>query len=339
MEIFNLKPKPKPKPLLFQGRRKKRSYFEGWYFKQTIQHRQKDKSDDVIAVIPGISMDNGGKKQAFIQVFSSAEEKTWYIPYSFSSFTAAEKTMFIMVDKNRFSDEGISLDIDYQDLHLKGELKYSHIDKYPQKILAPGIMGWYSYIPFMECFHGVVSMKHEVNGTLLLNGRKIKFCSGSGYIEKDWGVSFPSSWVWMQSCDFPDKKSSCMLSVARIPFLGSEFTGFLGFLRYNDTLLRFGSYTGAKIISLKADGKTAKVIIRQGKTLVEFSAEMGVSGHLAAPRQGKMDRIIQESLNGSIAVTVRTMTDSGDSDAGAVLFSGVGILAGIELSEAENITK
>jgi len=322
-------------PPLYQGRRKKRSYFEGWYFKQTVQHQSGGKGMDVIAIIPGVSMDKDGVKHAFIQVFSSFEEKTWYISYPFSSFTAAKKAMHITIEKNSFTEEGISLDIDYQDLHLKGFLKFTDREKFPRKILAPGIMGWYSFVPFMECFHGVVSLKHTVNGTLSINERVIDFKSGSGYIEKDWGVSFPTAWVWMQSCDFLDKKSSCMLSVARIPFLGRVFTGFLGFVWYNDKLLRFGTYTGAKILSLNADKGCINVVISQGKTLIEFSAEMGVSGHLAAPRQGKMDRIIQESLNGSISVTIST---AGKDKEKTTLFSDIGRLAGLEVSEIEKIT-
>ena len=214
-------------------------------------------------------------------------------------------------------------------------MKFTEREKFPRKILAPGIMGWYSFVPFMECFHGVVSMNHKVNGSLQIKGRKIDFISGSGYIEKDWGVSFPSAWVWMQSCDFLDKKSSCMLSVAKIPFLGRVFTGFLGFVFYNDTVLRFGTYTGAKIVSLKADGGCTKVAIRQRNTLINFSAEMGVSGHLAAPRQGKMDRIIQESLNGTISVTISTVGENNDN---TILFKDIGKSAGLEISDFDKIT-
>jgi tocopherol cyclase len=323
-------------PSLYQGRSKKRSYFEGWYFKQTSQTQFDEKDPDVIAVIPGVSMDKNGEKHAFIQVFSSLEEKTWYISYPFPSFFADKKELRLTIDNNIFSKDGLSLDIDYQDLQLKGVLKFTDREGFPQKLLAPGIMGWYSFVPFMECFHGVVSMKHIVNGSLVLNGRTIDFSRGSGYIEKDWGVSFPSAWVWMQSCDFQDKKSSCMLSVARIPFLGRVFTGFLGFVLYNDTLLRFGSYTGAKILTLKADGDCTHVVIRQRNTLIEFSAEMGVSGHLAAPRQGKMDRTIQESLNGTISVTIST---AGKNNIKNILFKDIGRLAGLEVSEVEEILK
>ena len=28
-----------------------------------------------------------------------------------------------------------------------------------------GIMGWYRFVPFMQCYHGVVSLNHKLNGT------------------------------------------------------------------------------------------------------------------------------------------------------------------------------
>ena len=35
---------------------------------------------------------------------------------------------------------------------------------YPGTIFSPGIMGWYSFVPFMECKHGIVSINHDLTG-------------------------------------------------------------------------------------------------------------------------------------------------------------------------------
>ena len=50
-------------PDMYHGWGKKRSFFEGWYFK--LVNRAADK---IYAIIPGISIDNDGRKHAFIQV-------------------------------------------------------------------------------------------------------------------------------------------------------------------------------------------------------------------------------------------------------------------------------
>jgi tocopherol cyclase len=51
-------------------------------------------------------------------------------------------------------------------------------------------MGWFAYVPFMECYHGVLSLDHEVNGRLRLGKRETDFSGGRGYIEKDWAAPF-----------------------------------------------------------------------------------------------------------------------------------------------------
>ena len=54
-------------------------------------------------------------------------------------------------------------------------------------------MGWYAYLPIMECYHGILSMDHELSGELIYNGDFLAFNKGRGYIEKDWGKNFPTS--------------------------------------------------------------------------------------------------------------------------------------------------
>lgn len=65
--------------------------------------------------------------------------------------------------------------------------------------LNPNIMGYFNYIPNLECNHEVVSMNHSLNGEIIINGESIDFNHGKGYIEKDWGRSFPEKYIWIQS--------------------------------------------------------------------------------------------------------------------------------------------
>ena len=47
-------------------------------------------------------------------------------------------------------------------------------------------MGWYGYMPFMECYHGILSMHHTISGELIYNDKTIDFNEGIGYTAKDW---------------------------------------------------------------------------------------------------------------------------------------------------------
>gem|GEM_PF-2942222 len=156
-------------PEVFQGRMKSKSYFEGWYFKLAV-------ADRVLAIISGISLGNDTQvRHAFIQVFSSTEQKSWYVTYPFDVFSASPKKLDITIAGNRFSTDSIRLDIDSEDLQLHGVVQQRNIHPYPTTLRAPGIMGWYAYVPFMECFHGVVSMTHSLSGAVEMNGRELDF--------------------------------------------------------------------------------------------------------------------------------------------------------------------
>jgi tocopherol cyclase len=41
-----------------------------------------------------------------------------------------------------------------------------------------------------------------------VGGRRVDFSGGSGYIEKDWGRSFPRAWIWAQSNTFTQPGTS-----------------------------------------------------------------------------------------------------------------------------------
>jgi tocopherol cyclase len=70
---------------------------------------------------------------------------------------------------------------------------------------SPIAMGWYSFVPFMECYHGVISLYNNIFGKLSANDRIIDYTDEIGYIEKDWARSFPSSRLWMQTNHFNKK--------------------------------------------------------------------------------------------------------------------------------------
>jgi hypothetical protein len=124
---------------------------------------------------------------------------------------------------------------------FKGELKFNGNVAWPKSFFSPGIMGPFSFVPFMECYHGIVSMDHSIEGHLNIDGSFIEFNGGRGYIEKDWGRSFPSAYVWMQTNHFSSEGISIKASVANIPWLGSSFVGFICGLWLHDRLIQFNT--------------------------------------------------------------------------------------------------
>jgi hypothetical protein len=308
-------------PEIFQGNKKKRNYFEGWYFKMVSAD-----GVSILSVIPGIAISHNGKEQhAFVQVINGKTAATTYYSFPINEFSFSRKEFAIKIGPNYFSADRIVLDLHSDSSSVSGEIKMSNSIKLKsRKILNPGIMGWYRFVPFMECYHGVVSLTHQLEGSLILNGTKLNFSKGLGYIEKDWGSSMPSAWVWMQSNHFTQSNSSFMLSVANVPWMGKSFTGFLGFFLHDSILYRFATYTHAKI-SLDETGLNAtKIKIKDRKNTYIIEASRNRSGLLKAPVKGSMDRRIPESIDAKLILTVLDKKEK-------VIFKDSTSIAGLEL--------
>ena len=186
-------------------------------------------------------------------------------------------------------------------------------------------MGWYAWMPFMECYHGVVSFRHDLTGDLQLDGQTLDFSGGKGYIEKDWGQAFPAGYVWMHSNHFNDPSVSLMASVAIIPWLRGQFQGLLVGLRHGDTLHRFASYTGSKVEDLRIDDEHVWLGIRarDGGSL-QIKATRPGGAFLHAPIRTQMHKRVEETLDSTIELR---LTDAG----GRVLLADTGTSAGLEV--------
>lgn len=173
-------------PELFQGEKylsTNKNYFEGWYFKNSSDNGS-------IAFIPGININNSEKK-AFIQIITNTN--SYYVNYDINEFEYGFDPFYVRIGKNLFSKYGVHIDIEdnKQNLIVYGDVKYSNIKNITTNDLYPNIMGPFSYIPFMECNHAILSMKSDATGFVNINDNKINFNEDIGYIEKDWGYSFP----------------------------------------------------------------------------------------------------------------------------------------------------
>jgi hypothetical protein len=131
------------KPEVFQGKLSGNNYFEGWYFKNVSKDL-----DHVYSFIPGISL-NSDNPHAFIQVINGLTGETNYIEYPVSEFSFSTKIFRVEVGGSVFTADSMVLNINSLQLKVNGRLSYSGSVKYPSSIYSPGIMGWYSFVPFM----------------------------------------------------------------------------------------------------------------------------------------------------------------------------------------------
>lgn len=262
----------------FHGEHKTKSFFEGWYFKH-------QKNENTIAFIPGINIDKDGNKSAFIQVITNTN--SYNIKYSFLDFKCSKDELEIQIGKSIFSKEGIDINIEDRDMSIRGKINYKELTPIEHDIMGP-----FHEIPFMECNHGVISLYHKLTGRIKLNDKEIDFNDGVGYIEKDWGSSFPKEYLWIQCNCFENHECSIMVSIADIPFMGMNFRGCICSVYYEGEEYRLATYNGVKIVNCS----DKFVFLKRGKYKLKVHFTNNSAQNLLAPEKGNMSRIIQENL-------------------------------------------
>lgn len=305
-------------PAVYHGRHKTAPFFEGWYYK-LISENESNK----YAIIPGVFLGKNG--YAFIQVLNGSTGAADFIKFPLEEFSASEQEFFVQIDKNIFNLDSIHLDVDRPDFQIKGDLSFSKVTGWPVTKTSPGVMGWYAWVPKMECYHGVLGFDHGINGNLTINDDHLDFTGGRGYIEKDWGTSFPEGYVWMQTNHFQDPLISLTASIAMIPWLGGAFRGFIVGLWIDGKLYKFATYTGAKTELLDISGSEINWHMRDRDHRLEISAIRGITGDLKGPTRQNMGMRVAESLTAEIKVKLITTT-------GEIIFQDVGRYAGLEIA-------
>ena len=285
-------------PEHYQGWGKKKRYFEGWYFKVVNQPGTR-----AFAFIPGVAMDDDGNRQAFIQVLDGIQNTAEYHRFDYADFKPSRGLFEVKIRDNYFSEKTMKISLP----GLNGKLEFSGNKPWPKPWYSPGIMGPYSFVPFMECYHGIVSMDHEIHGSLNSNGETIHFGNGRGYMEKDWGRSFPSWYIWMQSNHFSEPGISLKSSVANIPWIKNSFTGFIAGVQVHDKLYRFTTYNGTKLKRLHSTKESVDLLFENHLHSLEISAKRSISVPLASPLRGFMDGRIEESMTGQISARLIDM--------------------------------
>ncbi|MFN0036771.1 MAG: tocopherol cyclase family protein [Saprospiraceae bacterium] len=300
-------------PDQYQGWGRTNRYFEGWYFKIVSPDEQ-----HALAFIPGISMDANGERHAFLQVMDGKACRAEYHRFDAADFRPAKRRFEVSVGENFFSANKTSLALP----GIAGEIHFKNTTPWPKMMGAPGIMGWYSFVPFMECNHGIVSLHHELEGELEISNARIDFTGGRGYIEKDWGSSFPRAYVWMQSNHFDtNDRASLMASAAHIPWVGSHFIGFISGMWLEGRLWKFATYTGARKF-LKITDEHVELIFKSPRTELRILATQAPGAALVSPLSGEMKGKIQESLQATLRVELL--------ENGQRIFEGTGRNAGLE---------
>ena len=289
-------------PVLFQGSLDKKHYFEGWYFKHVDAS-----GTNTVAFIPGISLDHGDS-HSFVQVIVSPDIKTYYFRYPIEAFRTTEAPFTVTVGDSMFSMDGCHIDLHDPEtgISITGQTRFQNLTPIETTPLMPNIMGFFAYIPGMECNHGVLSMNHSVDGQIQFGtGHSVDFTGGKGYIEKDWGISFPKEYIWIQANHFEASGDSFMCSIATIPFGLFAFRGLIANLHVDGVEYRFATYNRSQVSDFSAEDGRVRFTLSKGEVTLSCEAVITEAGALKAPEKGEMLRTIKEGLGGQVTLVLK----------------------------------
>tara|TARA_B100000508_G_scaffold130740_1_gene118305 strand:- start:9344 stop:10300 length:957 start_codon:yes stop_codon:yes gene_type:complete len=269
---------------------RKRNAFEGFYFKVA------KKDGTTLVIICGYAK-SPEKSHAFIQV-SSQFISTLYFEYPIDSLKMGTGRFEFSIGNNHFNTRGIKL----TEKNCNVDLSISMFLPWKRTALKPSIMGQLSRIPLVECKHDVIAPSLEVSGNIEIENNNIRFDNDSGYIDKNWGSSFPRKYKWGHISGFDDPTVSIQFALGRPKWLGIPFPVYVGFFKIKDQIYIFNSLNQGKITMINIGHNE---LIMENK-IFRIHAKFG-QGHplnLFAPSQGKLEDSIIENAGITTEVKV-----------------------------------
>ncbi|MEM9950985.1 MAG: tocopherol cyclase family protein [Chloroflexota bacterium] len=308
-------------PVWYHGHNKQAPFFEGWYFKcVSADERHK------WAFIPGIFKNRDtDKSHSFIQVLNGNTGTANYHRFSHDAFRAREMAFDVHVGNSHFQLDEIHFDIDDEIGAISGSLRFQNQHPWTKTVFAPGVMGPFAWLPFLECYHGICSLDHTIEGTLTIYGEEIDFTDGRGYIEKDWGQSFPTGYVWQQSNHFETEGTSLTASFATVPNVGRTFAGFIVGVWHEETLYPFTTYNMSKIEYMQVTDDVVRWALSNRKHRLEVEATRAEGGLLLGPERADMHMRVDETLKSTIQARLTKRSNN------SVIFEGCGRNAALEV--------
>lgn len=263
-------------------------YFEGWYSKIVTKELS-------LAVIFGVSITET-KKYAFIQT-NDTLTGSYYEEFPWNQLSLQEHPFSVSMGDNMLSMQSMSLHLSNG---MQCSVDFSAMTPIHRSSYQPTIMGPFAYLKNMECIHAVISLQHDVTGTLRLKDHSY-IIDGLGYMEKDRGTSFPLNYTWFQSNHANKKMTAFFFSLAHIPMQKLHFQGCICILMVEGVQYRFATYLGAHIRYVK---DKEIYVITQLPYKVYIKMVPNQTYGLLAPKNGNMDTMIYESLNSEAIVHV-----------------------------------
>lgn len=139
-------------------KKRKKPYTETWYFRELAK-------DFTCEFIVRMHYDGEGRETGCLDV--KLYDETWHFDFMHPVNMNLKGSIFLVLDKNVFTEACIHMDIDVPDLRIKGDIYFDHE------------IGGCRVSPKRKIW----AMEQPLSGELWINGKEISFDGGKGYLE------------------------------------------------------------------------------------------------------------------------------------------------------------
>jgi len=280
------------KPSSLRGKPEKTQYFEGWFQKVYSKKHQAS-----CIIIYGYATHNSYDTCGFIQILTPhSPPDILYFPKHEISFDH-DRHIVRMAD-NMFTTKEIIISIQDIDINL------NLVNNHPIPTFKNS-MGYTYYIPNLPCYHSVMNTAHQVTGNIRNKNAEYSFDQDMGYMEKNWGTSFPESYFWLHAIDPYNADVSILFSIAEIQWLGKSFIKHVGHLRIEGKHIDLRTLKDISISDKIISEKKRCVNFRSKELELDIWITYGKKVTFKAPNQGNMSRDISHHTDALIAICIK----------------------------------
>ncbi|MFM8455296.1 MAG: tocopherol cyclase family protein, partial [Ignavibacteria bacterium] len=166
-------------------------------------------------------------------------------------------------------------------------------------------MGYHYYVPTLPCYHSVLNSSHLVSGSIRHNESVYALDEDMGYMEKNWGTSFPENYFWIHAVDPYNPQISLLFSIAEIQWLGKRFIKHVGHLRIEGKHIDLRALKDISIADRIVSEKKRCVKIKSKELELDIWITYGNKVTFKGPNQGHMSRDIFHHADAMIGISLK----------------------------------
>jgi len=281
----------KYKPNSIRGTFERNKFFEGWF--QKVYSKAHKAS---FILIYGYATHNSDNEFGFLQILiPNQTPEIVYFPKNQVSCDI-KKHQFRM-GKNLLTSELIRIDINGISIELN--LK----NKQPFRTFKNS-MGYTYFIPNLPCYHSVLNTAQSVSGEIKHQGQCYTLDHEMGYLEKNWGTTFPESYFWVHAVDPNNPAISLLFSRAKIVWLGKTYIKHVGYLCYDGQQIELRELKNCAVSNSNISPENRIIQIRSASAQLDLALGYGREVQFKGPKDGALSRMIHHQADAKVEVSL-----------------------------------